>query len=171
MKKVIIGILIVILAVLIIGYFVKNRPVDQNVQQEKVIMQEQFTGDGMLRDVIGISYPARCEMSVVSDGVQAQATAYVVPGKIHVDYVFSDQSTATLVRSGETMYAWTNDTARKADIATLQTGPIKIPTTNPALAVHPIQVATNLNQRVNYDCKKWSEDSKMFDIPSDKVFN
>lgn len=171
-KNILIPIIVIILLLLGIGgYFLMNRPSTSvlNLQnsnlgapensQDKTVMQK-----ASLKSIMAMQNQ-ECTFSDTESG--SNGTMRVASGKMRGDFVSkSEKQTLNthMISDGKDVYIWMDElqSAMKVSLTAMEDINSK------ALANAPKTV--DLNREVDYQCKSWTPDNSLFQVPTDRTF-
>jgi hypothetical protein len=167
MKKMYIGVGIVVVAGAIVAGVLLKKPSDQpiNTNQEQTTNQTDETvnpsGSYSINELFTMNRPLKCTWVESATGDKDVTNILYISGKkFYQDVTMGDIGHAYTISDGEYLYIWNdfNDTASKMKITETETG------------IKQEQGTTATDQKKDFVCEKWSVDASVFNPPQDKNF-
>ena len=170
-NKIIIGIIIVILIVL--GFFVfrGNDSGDENSEvasdNESVSNNEAEIerGEKSIRELMASGSAVKCDYSYADEGLASEGTMYASEGKMRANFTSQTDGQnikSNMISDGEYFYTWADGS----------TSGFKMKVEADAAAeTDTDQNQADLDQKVDYECERWSEDGSMFNPPGSVTFS
>jgi len=165
MNKKIIAIVVALLLLLVVGagaIMMMKKPVSTDTGIPLPTAAQ--TNSGSLKDLLTGGKAQKCTFSSNTEGATGTTTIYVAKGKIRGDIV-SNMGERTInshmLVDSSYSYVWTDDTNQGYKFSIAQQTQVTPSQNNGSI---------DLNQKVNYTCENWNEDSSLFQLPANITF-
>lgn len=120
---------------------------------------------GSMQDLMTRSGSWQCDVSVTAEGITTSGTTYVSGGKIRADFTSNVPQVGNIeshmIMRDNTAYTWSNMMNRGFKF------PIKGNEVEPEVSA---EMAAQVNQNYDYNCKAWSADENKFALPTGITF-
>ena len=120
---------------------------------------------GSLQQLMARSGSWRCDVSMTTEGVTSTGTTYVANGNVRADFVSNIPQVGSIeshmIMKDNTAYTWTSMAPQGFKF------PISGQENQPEVSA---EVAAQINQAYDYDCRAWPTDESKFALPSGITF-
>jgi hypothetical protein len=173
-KPLIIAIIILILAVLVGGYFfMKNKPSNSTVGTEEKIEVPESSKKMSLKDLMDLGKSQMCTFKYSSAAGTTEGTSYVANGKVRTDFKGTDPQgkpySGGVIMDTEFMYSWNSQMSNgiKMPVSDAMEQKAQEAQEQPDEVRHEY---VNPDAKVDYNCSSWSVDESKFTPPSTITF-
>lgn len=169
-NKVAIWIVVVIVAGVLVWWFTKSPAPDSAVQGDEQAMEEQGTmsSESSFNELFAKGDKQKCVFTYNDEQSSQTGTAYFDgEQRMRGDFTTEVDEIGTfdthIIRDGDWFYSWGGPLG--GEMGT------KINLSEQETAEGEANESVNLDERVRFDCERWSADSSKFELPSDIIFS
>jgi hypothetical protein len=161
-SKVVTIITIVILAAVGLGvYALTSTPETEDITQEQSLKNdESLNGKGSLKSLLALGRDLTCTFKNDAESGEVYGTVYVSGEQMRGDFqtklTGDDKMESHLIRTDGMMYMWSGNQGTRFKEA--------------ASPADDSNQSIDLDNDVDYDCKRWSVDSSKFEVPGGITF-
>ena len=161
--------LIFALLIIVFGvgaYFLSQNKTATNSAKQEIAKPTNSTksAESTLKDLLASKVPSKCTYSTDAGATKISGTVYVAGGKVRGDFTTTSgktEITGHMATDAKYVYTWTDGSKQGYKFATDTI-------TNAKTEANTQQ--PDFNQKFNYSCSPWLEDSKMLELPKDVTF-
>ncbi len=168
-QKLIMGIVVVIIVVGAIWAMTNKKSApsdsltDTNTENTNVIKD---TKTQSLKALMAANTPQECAFQNSADSSTSEGKVYLAKGMMRGDFtaVSSGQTfTSHMITKDGTVYTWIDNMTTGFKISADENAQTKTDDSQ--------KQGVDINQELNYNCKPWSADNSMFEVPANITFN